>query len=83
MASRNDTYYVLVICDSQNVIVGTGAVIVERKFIHNLGLVGHIEDIAVAKDQLKEQRKGNQLAGDLYRVFAEYAARRIATVGIK
>jgi GNAT superfamily N-acetyltransferase len=51
MASRNDTYYVLVICDSQNVVVGTGAVIVERKFIHNLGLVGHIEDIAVAKDQ--------------------------------
>jgi len=51
MASRNDTYYVLVICDSQNVIVGTGAVIVERKFIHSLGLVGHLEDIAVAKDQ--------------------------------
>jgi glucosamine-phosphate N-acetyltransferase len=31
--------------------VGTGALIVERKFIHELGLVGHIEDIAVAKDQ--------------------------------
>ena len=51
MASRNDTYYILVICDSQDAVVGTGAVIVERKFIHNLGLVGHIEDIAVAKDQ--------------------------------
>ena len=32
-------------------IVGTGALVVERKFIHNLGLVGHIEDIAVTKDQ--------------------------------
>lgn len=32
-------------------IVGTGALVVERKFIHNLGLVGHIEDIAVARDQ--------------------------------
>jgi GNAT superfamily N-acetyltransferase len=32
-------------------VVGTGALVVERKFIHNLGLVGHIEDIAVAKDQ--------------------------------
>lgn len=51
MASRNDTYYILVICDSSNTIVGTGGVIVERKFIHNLGLVGHIEDIAVAKNQ--------------------------------
>ncbi|KKY35234.1 putative glucosamine 6-phosphate n-acetyltransferase [Diaporthe ampelina] len=43
-------YYILVIEDGGKV-VGTGALIVERKFIHNLGLVGHIEDIAVAKDQ--------------------------------
>ncbi|KAF2722232.1 acyl-CoA N-acyltransferase [Polychaeton citri CBS 116435] len=44
-------YHVLVILDGENKIVGTGALIVERKFIHHLGLVGHIEDIAVAKDQ--------------------------------
>ncbi|KAI5860976.1 acetyltransferase [Durotheca rogersii] len=51
MASQ-DTYYVLVIEDTiNNKIVGTGALLVERKFIHSLGLVGHIEDIAVAKDQ--------------------------------
>lgn len=31
--------------------MGTGSLIVERKFIHALGLVGHIEDIAVAQDQ--------------------------------
>jgi glucosamine-phosphate N-acetyltransferase len=67
-------YYLLVIDDGDRV-VGTGALIVERKLyvsqpqskfpgnkgvlltdvvlhsIHNLGLVGHIEDIAVAKDQ--------------------------------
>ena len=39
------------ITDSAGKVVGTGAVLVERKFIHNLGMVGHIEDIAVAKDQ--------------------------------
>ncbi|KAH8767045.1 acyl-CoA N-acyltransferase [Hyaloscypha finlandica] len=43
-------YYIMVIED-QGKIVGTGALLVERKFIHHLGLVGHIEDIAVAKDQ--------------------------------
>ncbi|KAH8780023.1 glucosamine 6-phosphate N-acetyltransferase-like protein [Diaporthe sp. PMI_573] len=49
--SRQDGgYYILVIEDGGRV-VGTGALIVERKFIHNLGLVGHIEDIAVAQDQ--------------------------------
>ena len=51
MSARNDEYFLLCIIDSSNAIVGTGALIVERKFIHQLGLVGHIEDIAVAKDQ--------------------------------
>jgi GNAT superfamily N-acetyltransferase len=51
MSKRNDEYFLLCITDSANKIVGTGALIVERKFIHQLGLVGHIEDIAVAKDQ--------------------------------
>ncbi|RYP13871.1 hypothetical protein DL765_006659 [Monosporascus sp. GIB2] len=49
-----ESYYVLVIEDGNRekpIIVGTGALLVERKFIHSLGLVGHIEDIAVAKDQ--------------------------------
>jgi len=32
-------------------VVGTGSLIVERKFIHELGMVGHIEDIAVEKGQ--------------------------------
>ncbi|QIX01080.1 hypothetical protein AMS68_006597 [Peltaster fructicola] len=44
-------YHVLVVLNEQQQIVGTGALIVERKFIHALGLVGHIEDIAVTKDQ--------------------------------
>lgn len=48
---RNDEYYMIVICDGTGKIVGTGSLIVERKFIHTLGLVGHIEDIAVAQDQ--------------------------------
>ncbi|KAI4175528.1 MAG: hypothetical protein LQ346_008067 [Caloplaca aetnensis] len=51
LARRGDEYYILVVCDGQRKVVGTGAVIIERKFIHNLGMVGHIEDIAVAKDQ--------------------------------
>ncbi|KAH8171495.1 acetyltransferase (GNAT) family protein [Sarocladium implicatum] len=45
------SYYIIVIEDtnrSSNSVVGTGALIVEKKF---LGNVGHIEDIAVAKDQ--------------------------------
>lgn len=51
ISSRNDEYYMLVIVDGSDRVVGTGSLIVERKFIHSLGLVGHIEDIAVEKDQ--------------------------------
>lgn len=51
ISSRNDEYYLLVIIDGKDRVVGTGSLIVERKFIHTLGLVGHIEDIAVEKDQ--------------------------------
>ncbi|KAF2202109.1 glucosamine 6-phosphate N-acetyltransferas-like protein [Delitschia confertaspora ATCC 74209] len=51
MSHRNDEYFLLCITNETGKIVGTGALVVERKFIHNLGLVGHIEDIAVAKDQ--------------------------------
>ena len=44
-------YFVISVVDEKGVVVGTGAVIVERKFIHGLGLVAHIEDIVVRKDQ--------------------------------
>ncbi|KAL6856649.1 acetyltransferase [Trichoderma novae-zelandiae] len=53
MLARED-YYIIVIEDTtreKNSVVATGALIVEHKFIHSLGKVGHIEDIAVAKDQ--------------------------------
>ncbi|KXX78826.1 Glucosamine 6-phosphate N-acetyltransferase [Madurella mycetomatis] len=54
LAKQNGSYFILIIEDtnaSPPKVVGTGALLVERKFIHNLGSVGHIEDIAVAKDQ--------------------------------
>ncbi|KAF8882090.1 acyl-CoA N-acyltransferase [Infundibulicybe gibba] len=46
------TYYTLVIVDkSSDQIVGVGTVFIERKFLRGLGSVGHIEDIAVDKQQ--------------------------------
>ncbi|KAF2666178.1 glucosamine 6-phosphate N-acetyltransferase [Microthyrium microscopicum] len=55
MKKHNDAYFLVVVEDSARPqgmrCVGTGCLVVERKFIHELGLVGHIEDIAVAKDQ--------------------------------
>ncbi|ODQ56281.1 glucosamine 6-phosphate N-acetyltransferase [Saitoella complicata NRRL Y-17804] len=51
MKARNDSYYLLVIVDQNDRIVGSGTLLIERKFIHETASTGHIEDIAVAKDQ--------------------------------
>jgi glucosamine-phosphate N-acetyltransferase len=51
LRSRSDTYFVLVVVDSEDRVVASGTILLERKFIHNLGVVGHIEDLAVARDQ--------------------------------
>ncbi|KAK9478401.1 acyl-CoA N-acyltransferase [Lipomyces japonicus] len=52
MKHRQGEYFVVVI---ENLltgqVVGTGTLVVEHKFIHECGLVGHIEDIAVAKSE--------------------------------
>lgn len=51
MKERNGEYFLVVICDGSGKVVGTGSLIVERKFIRSLGMVGHIEDIAIEKGQ--------------------------------
>lgn len=50
MKSTPSTYYTLVIVNKPtDSVVGVGCVFMERKFLRNLGRVGHIEDIAVDK----------------------------------
>jgi glucosamine-phosphate N-acetyltransferase len=52
MRSTPGTYYLLVIVDrATDQVVAVGGVVMERKFLRGLGLVGHIEDIAVDKSQ--------------------------------
>lgn len=46
------TYYsIVIVSQSTDKIVAVGTVFLERKFLRGLGLVGHIEDIAVDKSQ--------------------------------
>lgn len=46
-----DVYYIIVVEDGEGRVVATGSMVVEKKTVHNLSQVGHIEDVAVAKDQ--------------------------------
>ncbi|KAI9325112.1 acyl-CoA N-acyltransferase [Zopfochytrium polystomum] len=50
MKATKDHYYTIVIEDTKKSrVVGAGTVLVERKFVHENGLVGHIEDIVTAE----------------------------------
>ncbi|WWD21053.1 hypothetical protein CI109_105534 [Kwoniella shandongensis] len=50
LKSCPNTYFTIVIVHRESdKVVGCGSLIVERKFVRNAGLVGHIEDIAVSK----------------------------------
>jgi glucosamine-phosphate N-acetyltransferase len=52
MKATPGTYYCIVIVDkASDNVVAVGGVFMERKFLRGLGLVGHIEDIAVDKSQ--------------------------------
>lgn len=46
---HKETYNVSVIVSSDGEVVGTGTLLIEKKFIRSLGSVGHIEDIVVSK----------------------------------
>ncbi|RPA88035.1 acyl-CoA N-acyltransferase [Ascobolus immersus RN42] len=54
MKKREGEYFVVAIEDGEGKVVGCGTLVVERKFLRNLGLVGHIEDIAVDSNQRKK-----------------------------
>jgi GNAT superfamily N-acetyltransferase len=51
LCRRNDSYFIIVIENDANRIVGVGSLLIEAKFIHSCALAGHIEDIAVAKSE--------------------------------
>lgn len=53
----NENHQIWVI-ERNNKIIGMGTILIEKKLIHNLGLVGHIEDIVVDKNH-RGQKLGN------------------------
>jgi glucosamine-phosphate N-acetyltransferase len=39
--------YIIAVIEDQGRIVATGTLLIEKKFIHNCGCIGHIEDVVV------------------------------------
>lgn len=49
LQDRQDTYKLLVAVDNSQQVVGCGTLLLEHKFIHSCGVIGHIEDVVVGK----------------------------------
>lgn len=87
MQRLTDTYKVAVIVDpAKDLVIACATLIIERKFVHECGLVGHVEDVVVNKtyrgrrlglrvvDQLKTWSKD---AG-CYKIILDCAAHNVA-----
>ncbi|MCO5594280.1 hypothetical protein L7F22_048309 [Adiantum nelumboides] len=46
MIAENSPYFIAVV-EAEGRIVATGTLLIEKKFIHQCGVVGHIEDVVV------------------------------------
>jgi len=47
--------HIIVVAESDGKIVGTATILIELKFIHGGGLVGHIEDVVVDKNSQRQK----------------------------
>jgi glucosamine-phosphate N-acetyltransferase len=65
---RASLYHVLVAVESDGRVVGATTLLVEQKFIHGGGLVGHIEDVAVRKGS-----EGRGIGGSLVKAAVRTA----------
>ena len=59
--------HIIVIAELDGKVVGTTTLLIEPKFIHDGGLVGHIEDVVVGK-KFQGQKIGNEIVKFLLEV---------------
>lgn len=67
--NKNPGHLIIVMID-KNQIIATGCIFIERKFIHTMGKVGHIEDVVVHKNY---RNKG--LGKEIINTLVEFARR--------
>lgn len=68
---KSDSGYTIYVAVLDSKIVGATTLIIEQKFIHDGGLVGHIEDVVVRKEY-----QGSGIGQKLVKSLLEYAKKK-------
>lgn len=71
-----EMYHPHVIVNEKGQVVATGMLLVERKLIHDCGLVGHIEDVAVSPVE-QGKRLGQYMITHLTELAAEKSCYKV------
>lgn len=75
ISSLNDNHKIFVIVDNF-CIIATGTIIIEQKLIHNMGKVGHIEDIVVS-EEYRGKKIGSIIINKLVEVATDFGCYKI------
>tara|TARA_Y100000389_G_scaffold171984_1_gene180059 strand:- start:19946 stop:20371 length:426 start_codon:yes stop_codon:yes gene_type:complete len=59
--------HIIIVIEDNNKIIGTGTLLIENKVIHNMGSVGHIEDIII-HNNYRKQGLGKKLIDELINI---------------
>jgi len=76
---NSGSYFIVVIVNAEDRVVATGTLLFERKFIDGMGIVAHIQDIAVARSQ-KGKKIGLKVLEALVHAAAEFGAYKVCDV---
>ena len=68
---NSDKDHIIVVAELNGKIVGTTTLLIEQKFIHDGGIVGHIEDVAV-----DNKFQGQKIGEKIIKYVLEYAHNR-------
>ena len=64
---KNSEIYVL---ENNNILIGAGTILLEKKFIHNISLYAHLEDIIIKKEY-QSNGYGKLLINSLIKICQE------------
>ena len=68
--------HIIIVIEDNNKIIGTGTLLIENKVIHNMGLVGHVEDIII-HNNYRKLGLGKKLIDELINISIQSSCYKI------